>query len=267
MKICMIGNCQIRALHAGIKIAHPDIDVVYCATAPMLGDFNPEFTYDQIESADITIAQRIENKDHEYHFAKFESRGAKPIVFFPYLYFDGLFSLCHMPGVKTRSYGVILGSSTIESLLEANPIDSVRRMFLDDEIDFVIVDRLKKSVTEFVSRESACDIRISDFILSRYKEMRVMITHNHPMRFVLLELMRRLGRHIGLSQYKYHENTEVIEKLKLPGTCAILTPGDRRRLGIAWEDKSDWRTPGLRLINMIAAEAVPVTAGTVGRGA
>lgn len=93
-----------------------------------------------------------------------------------------------------------------------------------------IIDNLEKTIVEMITRENKCDITISDYILSNYKDRRIFYSRSHPTTDVLKEEVRRLMIHLGytgeiedgdifkLDRYKEYIYPEVFDTLGLSFT-------------------------------------------------
>lgn len=62
-----------------------------------------------------------------------------------------------------------------------------------------ITSNLEKTIVEMITREKRCDIKISDYILSNYRNHRIFYTRSHPTTEVLKEEVRRLMIYLGYS--------------------------------------------------------------------
>ena len=107
------------------------------------------------------------------------------IVSFPYLYDDGTFSVHNGTG----------GFAIIDKLLEEGK--DVLKMFDEGTIDFDLDNRRQISIEILKRKEETCTIKISDYI-EKNRNVPLFFTHNHPTMFLVLELINRIFKHLGV---------------------------------------------------------------------
>jgi len=108
------------------------------------------------------------------------------IVSFPYLYDDGTFCVHNGTG----------GFAIIDKLLEEG--EDVLKMFDEGTIDFDLDNRRQRSIEILKRKEEKCTITISDYI-EKMRHVPLFFTHNHPTMFLLLEVVNRIFKYLGVS--------------------------------------------------------------------
>jgi len=69
-------------------------------------------------------------------------------------------------------------------------------------IDFDFENRFNCSIKILFERERQTDLKICDYILKNFKNRILMITHNHPSSYILIELANQVLEKLGYSTLK-----------------------------------------------------------------
>jgi hypothetical protein len=152
---------------------------------------NTKFYHNYIENEIPPDEELYECELFVYQHSKFSEdivKKLKPectIVSFPYLYDDGTFS------VHNGTSGFVI----IDNLLDEGK--DVLKMFDEGTIDFDLDNRRKRSIEILKRKEEMCTITISDYI-EKMRHVPLFFNHNHPTMFLVLELINRIFRHLGL---------------------------------------------------------------------
>jgi hypothetical protein len=88
------------------------------------------------------------------------------------------------------------GFKIIDKLLEEG--EDVLKMFDKGTIDFDLDNRRKRSIEILKRKEEKCTITISDYI-EKMRHVPLFFTHNHPTMFLILEVVNRIFKYLGVS--------------------------------------------------------------------
>lgn len=119
----------------------------------------------------------------------------------PFVYFKGYFPQ-YIPNRRYIGKGLNYGDSVLTRLMEDGKNDDeilelIRtKKFFSKE---VIEDNVVESLNDLKSRESRCDIKISDYIEKNFRTKRLFYTVNHPITEILVEVMKRVYQFIGMT--------------------------------------------------------------------
>jgi len=103
-------------------------------------------------------------------------------ISFPYIYNSSFYSVYWEKATTRWTIGTLVncGWRHIMSLiLSGVDLNMIINMFNNKEIDFYFKDRLDTCMNSLTSKEENCDIKVTDFIISNYKDRRLFITQNH----------------------------------------------------------------------------------------
>jgi hypothetical protein len=253
--ILLFGNCQLQRMSfiCGLN----DIKCSYVANTERV---DPEFNVDEVlqtvSEADVVIAQPIFNElsplNHEVI-----SRTAKSVKFFPYVFIDGIFSLSALATGSPHVLG--------QQYLAGHDEDSLHRLIVDFHlglIDFKNQERFESSLKELERREKAVDcLPISDVIGENYKKRKLMLTHNHPEKWLMNVMCERLFKEMNWSYRNYDDSThhQRVDYMFDAGET-VLSPYDVDRMGLHFASDDQWFGSGWRLLNRIWADKHPVVA-------
>lgn len=137
-----------------------------------------DIDYDTIYKADIFIYQPVNeytidsdlNDNKKYLIPLLKKNCIK--IAFPCLYAD-IFPLYDEVG--------IVGGDIIENYKNLGfSLNKILELFDKNELFFNQEKRFNKSLEYLITRETFCNIKVSDFILKYYKDYRLFDTQNHP---------------------------------------------------------------------------------------
>ena len=172
----------------------------------------------------------------------------------PYIFNDGIASLSYAPKSKKWGYGKIYGDEIIIDLINKNyPKEDIIEMFLNNQIDFNLSNRIEVSFNELLKREKNIDIKIHSFIKDNYKSKNLFLTHNHPttevFKFIIIEILKILN-----IPYENIIDEIINVQQNNPGLdipCYVLTPYDIEKNKLSYEYNKNWKRDGIMLINLI----------------
>lgn len=208
-------------------------------------NYETEKILDSLSKYNIVIAQPIFNKENPLHHSVI-SKLSSEVIFVPYIYLDGLYSL-EATDIDSNS---ILGSDVLAPFLERSYDDMVG-YFQTGRIDFRCRERLDASLAELHAREKEVDsIVVSDFIEENWHSRPLIISHNHPNKWLMDLIAERLFRRIDRPYQSYDglPHYQRAEYLFSKGEGA-LSPYDADRLGLEYEYDDQWWTVGRRLLH------------------
>lgn len=146
-------------------------------------------------------------------------------------------------------YGEIFGKEAILSLSEKNiPKGEIISMYVNGEIDFNLKERFTKSLNIMREKELETNIKLADFIESKYKSKLLFLTHNHPSNYLFYELIRQLLKIVDLP---IDDNALRKNKATLPKTKCPITPYDKEKHGYDFDFDKSWLADGVTLIDLI----------------
>lgn len=140
---------------------------------------------------------------------------------------------------KYNEGGIVpYGDSVLQECFEANmDIDALEMyMYSDDCISkSMINDNLAFTFRELKRREQVCDITISDFIESNYKEKYLFYSPSHPANIVLHELGKRILDKLGYNtkDFIYSENQAENNKFEV-----LIYPVVKKTLGLSFDKET-----------------------------
>jgi hypothetical protein len=204
-RVCFIGNCQAQTLeslsgHLGVAI-----EVVTLPAVFQMDDFGAPATWDRIDSCDVVFNQRV-SVDYPIEFARpdvLRRRLGQRAISWPNVYFDGYF-----PGIEYlySHQGKIVGPLADYHLdfvrsawAHDVPVDSLLGSFLSGRLAQEFRTAADSSLAQLRRREVGLDVRISDWICSRWRYSKLLHVMNHPDNSTLLELLQRLLRRAGIA--------------------------------------------------------------------
>ena len=172
----------------------------------------------------------------------------------PYVFNDGIASLSHAPQSKKWPYGKIYGDEIIINLINNNySKEEIIDMFLNNQIDFDLENRIKNSFNKLLKREQNIDIKIYDFIKDNYKSKKLFLTHNHPTTVIFKHIIKQILNILN-KPYKITIDNVINEEIENPGfdiPCYVLTPYDIQNLELLYNYNDEWKKDGIKLINII----------------
>lgn len=252
MKVLGIGNCQVSKLAILFRHFNPGIKFKYLTNTTRFGKFDGDQIWDELKSSDFVISQPIMNKENNLYYENIVKEASGRIVFVPYIFVDGIFSLVQAPRMNVSAgQGHIFGSEELERHFtpEQSSIRSALDLMRVGGVNFNNVSRFEGTMTELLRREKLCHVSISDFIKDMLPEKLPMISHNHPMPEVLVELYDRIAKVIGLNP-KSPIDWVVTEQVTLEEKPRVFSPYDAAALGLKCGHDLQWGNHARKLVNV-----------------
>ena len=250
--IALIGNCQIHRLQYVMQVNEVP-DYLFLANTELLGlGFDINSILDTITKSDIVVAQPIMNPNHDLYYKNLLSLNNN-IVFAPYIFIDGVFSLSCTAALT----GHIYGQDAVIDLIKEDGLDKTVNRFRSGNIDFSNRTRFSKSIAELKKREhEICSISISDVIISEYKNKQLFTTHNHPSPWLFDIYCQRIFNKIGI-KYKTMDSMNYHDKVvyTFDRNVHTFSPYDVLNLDLsyAWEDQ--WFGDGVNIMTSLASRS------------
>lgn len=240
----LLGNCQLQRMM--FICGNNGIECEYLANTERLdSNFDFERTLEAVESADVVIAQPIFNDDNPINHKAISSI-AKEVVFFPYVYIDGIFS------ISSANVGspVLLGQEIIDKY-NGDDLHYLIHDFIRGNIDFKNAERFGSSLDELTRRESVTDsIKISDIISDNYQKRQLLISHNHPEKWLMDILCSRLFSRLNWNYRSYTDSQHYQRVDYLFGAGeTVLSPYDVDRMSLDFPSDDQWWTTGHNLLS------------------
>jgi len=241
--ILLVGNCQLHRINfiCGLN----NIKCNYIANTDRVDpNFDTDAVMQAVSEADVVIAQPIFNEHSPLNYQMI-SENSKRVVFFPYVFIDGIFSLS----------ATALGSHHVlgQQCLSGHDEDTLDRLVVDFHlglIDFKNKERFNSSLQELERREKSVGcIPISDVIRENYKRRKLMLTHNHPEKWLMDVMCQRLFEEMGWNyrNYQASDHYQRVDYMFDAGET-VLSPYDVDRLGLSFESDDQWFSTGSRLL-------------------
>ncbi len=266
MKILFYGNCQTQVAMSAVALSNPTVQVDYAGNSRRVAKFDPERTERLFDWCDHIVTQPVMNTDNPDDHEVLRGRFGDKVIFMPYVWVDGLFSLVAAPGGKERrGDSGFLGDVHVTEHLRRTDLAQTIQDYQDGRLDFQHAERFEASMTELARREAFTDVKVAPFIRDHYRDRTMMLTHNHPHPEVINEIARQIAARLGLSyQPVTMADPLPYEMITLPEFGKILSPYGVRDLGLRYGYDLQWLRVGRDMITQIA-EGLDTAAGTEAR--
>jgi hypothetical protein len=200
LKLAVIANCQARPMAQIIRLLAPQVDILEITITHLARQEEKEKYYEIYKNADYIFAQRV--SDH-YPTEFLRSDRLKQVfphkvITWPNIFFRGQCAdLCYMsrPGIgkvvgplgeyqNLVIYEAWQKNSTVSDTMKLLTGGGQWLARLETEAD--------SSFTELQTRELQCDVTISSEIAEHWRNKRLFFTFNHPSKWLLEIVARRL---------------------------------------------------------------------------
>ncbi len=234
MKLAVLGNCQAQILEGLFTVGSPGVAVQCLPPNYTLTEAMADSTLAVLDSCDLVLAQRVA-EDFPLPWLRpsaLRARLGRRMVTWPNIYFDGYF-----PGVR---YLYLEGWHKVGSPLGEYHLQVVMDCFQRGETAASATaalcgpaalgpeaDPVAASLAALQAREQGLDVRISDYLGAQVLAQPCCFTPNHPRRFVLVEMCRRLA---GAGGFRFAEpnGAQELDSIQIPPWPAIT---QRHHLG------------------------------------
>ena len=148
------------------------------------------------ENANVFIYQPISSKHEGYSTDQEVSNSIVNClrsdclrISMPYVYNDALWPFIGRP---EDGYAIINHEPLTELVRGGMSWSEVLSLYDDGKINFRFKERYEKTTAELQKRESACDVKISEFLKINIQSKRLFLTENHLTTPVFVELTRQI---------------------------------------------------------------------------
>ena len=249
MSVLFLGNCQVNALRGLSREMFPNLPATFRTITPYWGDFDEAATRAELAEADLVVAQSIENPTTAFNYEDVRASARGQVVFVPYVYVDGLASL---EIIASKGKSVVKGAEILLQGQDGRKPIHIFQDLCDGKIDMQNFERIDASLRKTAAKEdTACDIRISDYLAETILERPTLYGINHPTQHVVFEMFRRLCAHLGWQYDPHHQDCPVVwGRRALPAAQRAFTPMDAARLGTRYDCDAHWYGQAHKMVNL-----------------
>lgn len=253
-KILFYGNCQSMATATALSIMNPDIDIRYAGNSQRVAKHDPERSARLMDWCDVVISQPIMNLGNAEHHEALAERLGDKLIFMPYIYFDGFFSLFYLPRRTARSKTGVIGEESVIEELQRVGFRKTVESFAAGQLDFKHAERLAFNFEEEERREQLCQIKLAPYVRENYRTTQVMMTHNHPMPDTVNECARQVAQVLSLKYSPISpDNHQDYSRITLGLGWSFITPFAKSELQLDYPYDLQWLTKGRKMIEKVAA--------------
>ena len=255
MKILFYGNCQTQVTMACLALSNPDVAFEYAGNSNRVALFDPERTLRLMDWCDHIVTQPVMNLSNPDHHDGLRARFAGKITFMPYIWIDGLFSMCLIPEIQPGSAkgAGFVGETHVTDHLQSVGFAQTLVDFQSGSIDFHHARRFETSMTELARREGFADVAVTPFVRHHYRDQQVMLTHNHPHPVLVNEIARQIAARLALNHRPVTpDDPAAYAAITLSEFGKILSPHGVRDLGLRLPYDLQWLRQGQKFIAQIA---------------
>ncbi|GAB3098985.1 hypothetical protein G8770_02770 [Aestuariicella hydrocarbonica] len=199
IKVVVVGNCQARPLAKLLESLNPSIVVTVTAIVHLLKSEQFSEYQKYFEEADLIVSQLVLDS-YPCDFVQtgfLKSRYKEKVVSIVNLYFNGYtpdWFYIRIPGrgALRGPMGDYHNRTIFEAWREGSSQDVAEKRLLSEEYNEIYKSELKKSLLALKERESKVDVKITDFLESKFRKERLFFTFNHPNMFLLREYAKRI---------------------------------------------------------------------------
>jgi len=261
MKILFYGNCQTDVTHRALTFSNPLCEFEYAGNSRRVGHFDENRKNRLLEWCDHIVTQPIMNKNNPDYYQNLLDRHGDKITFMPYIFLDGFFAMSYAPGSIGSTISGVISQEPIRDMLLKEGFDETLAQFRSGKINFSHQERLKYNFEEMERRDAICHAKVLPFILERYKDQHVMITHNHPIPEMINDIAAQIATRLELNFDPVRmDQPHRYARITLPEFSSLVLPQTVEENGFNYPYDLHWINKGRRLIRIIAkAYDVPVS--------
>jgi hypothetical protein len=232
MNVVFYTNCQFRGIQYFLDIYYREygVNVTFAHIENFtLIESQGTIDYDLLHSADVFIYQPIAAR-HGLYSTSSEVEGnilarVKPdaqVVSIPYIYNSAFWCLIPPATIDNLvgGFGVegeYINRVVLDQLFDAGvSLKEVLKRFKRREIDIQNEERFQASLSILRQKESACSVKIADFIEANIRKRRLFFTQNHPTTCIFVhcvnQVLQRLGIDHSFDSKEYPENVAEFSK-------------------------------------------------------
>lgn len=128
----------------------------------------------------------------------------------PYVYADWFWCIAKIPSrdttvnfdtISNNSIGPkYINKEIIMNLKKSNyELDTILKLYDDNKLDFKYEQRKIEGINILKSKETTCDVKISDFILKNYKKYKLFYMPSHPTHIILKEMSKQILEKLNIN--------------------------------------------------------------------
>ena len=244
-KIVLIANCQARPISSILR-NHYNAIVDEPIIVHLAKDDDAAECLSILNSADYIISQFI-SKTYPCNFVRSESikeKFGEKVILIPNLYYRGYNP--DLRGIRLKGKGVLsgpLGDYHSQIFVDAwlrndSPLEALQHYNSMTYWRDHYGDVASKSLEELKRRESDLDIKITNFIRRHQADKHLFYTYNHPSRVLLLRLVKRIAKRLGLEPNDTiaDNNREPLGRLRAP-----IHPFTQHQLGLTFKGPDQYQ--------------------------
>jgi hypothetical protein len=247
--ITLVGNCQLHRMQYIMEL-NGIVDFRFFPNSDKLGEeFNEEAVKEVVSKSSFIVAQPIHNSENPLYFRELLSLN-KNILFVPYIFIDGFFSLS-ASGTHAEYF---YGEERVIPIIKERGLDIAVNAMREGNIDFDNEARFQSSIDELKARElECCGVFISDAIISKYKDDNILTMHNHPSPELFDIFCHRIFEVLGIP---YRELCSLTHGDKVAYVfdrpLRVFSPYDVERLGLNHAYDEQWFLNGRQVLAKLA---------------
>jgi hypothetical protein len=239
MRIQVVANCQARPVTEILRELVPHLELQDSLIVHLSKDADRQTQLEQIGQADVIFAQLTTDGFRPEHLSTraLQTRFGNKVIVWPNIFYLG-----QQPYLRYFTHpqeGRLIGP--LEALHDLRLFSSWQRTgqvspdVLNEHDQGFIAALRNESRLALQEKETSCDVIISDFIANHENHKPIFFTFNHPTRFILTEMSRRLLGAIGMAPNQVTKPTvsEPLGRYQVPSTWSLpegLVQGDNTRI-------------------------------------
>lgn len=200
LRLAVIANCQARPMAQIIRLLAPQVDIVEITITHLAKQEEKEKCYEIYQKADYIFAQRVSD-NYPTEFVRsdcLKQMFPHKLIVWPNIFFRGQCAdLCYVtrPGVGrvVGPLGEYQNLVIFEAWQKSSTVSDARQLLTDGGAWLARLEtEAASSLAELQARELQCDVTISSEIAEHWRNKRLFFTFNHPSKWLLETVARRL---------------------------------------------------------------------------
>ena len=221
--ITIYATCQGEGIKYYLKyyIPQSNINVIHNYTHIYT---NNDINYNILKNTDLFIYQHLDKK-----WGKFSTDlsvknnvlsylpNTIPKITIPYIYCDWIWALGKTRlknltpdfndlSKKTSEKIIYINQNIITNLKKNYDLETILKLYDDNKIDFNYKKRMEDQIKILKKKEENCDIKISEYILSNYKEKKLFLCQNHPTTYIFKNITKQILNKLNIQFNNFDEN-------------------------------------------------------------
>lgn len=194
-KILFYGNCQLLiGLYSYFDNIKEEYNIYKWQSYSYIRE-QQKINYNLLKEIDIFIYQPINLTYKEYstdELIKYLNKNCLKIGI-PFIYIDSFFPL-----IKKSIHGIdggnilndykIINEEIIKNLKKKYDYKQIIELYNQNKINFNYEKRFNENIQRMKEKEKNTHVKIVDFILSNYKNNKIMYMHHHPSKLIFDEI-------------------------------------------------------------------------------